>query len=29
VVDVAFLVWGAGIATLIFVMNRLRHVVEW
>jgi hypothetical protein len=29
VVDVAFAIWGAGIAALLFVLERLRHVVEW
>jgi hypothetical protein len=29
VVDVAFAVWGMGIAALLFVIARLRHMVEW
>jgi hypothetical protein len=29
VVDIAFAVWGAGIAALLTVMARLRSVVEW
>jgi hypothetical protein len=29
VVKVSFGVWGAGIATLLFIIARLRHVVEW
>lgn len=28
-VDIAFAVWGAGIAALLFVMARFRSVVEW
>jgi hypothetical protein len=26
---VAFAVWGMGIAALLFVIARLRHMVEW
>jgi hypothetical protein len=29
VVNVAFVVWGAGIVALVFVMNRLLRMVEW